>query len=265
MQAYKKLRSYKKPFIELFKTDLLVFKEVIPGKTINMLIWVISNVAVNAYLMPYFGIGKEYGPFMVAGTFATIGLFEIYPSAIQLISDMQHDRIISYQLSLPLPSTLVFIRLICYYFLNITFMQIITLPISLSLLCDRIAFQAIDPFRFFIMIMASNLFYASMTLFLATRVTMMEKIGNVWSRFLYPLWYLGCYHFSWKALYTVAPHFAYLDLLNPMTWLMEGLRGSFLGSAEFLPFWLAVFVVVCMFFLLSWRGIMSLKKRLDCV
>ena len=256
---------YKKTFIELLRTDFLIFKEVFAGKAFNMLIWVISNVAVNAYLMPYFGVNESYGPFMVAGTFATIGLFEIYPSAINLISDLQHDRLISYQLLLPLPSTLVFFRLILFYFFNMSIMQLMTLPLSTALVYQRINFNTINIGHLLAIVIIGNFFYASMTLYLATKVTILEKIGNVWSRFLYPLWYLGCYHFSWKALYSVQPQLAYLNLLNPMTWLMEGLRSSFLGPKDFLSFWVAIIVILCMFFLLSWRGIVNLKKRLDCL
>ncbi len=259
------LQRYWQPFKVLLINDIRVFKQVIAGKVFNMLIWLLSNIAINTYIMPFFGITSKYGEFMVAGTFASIGLFEVFPSAVNLVSDIQHDKIISYHLTLPLPSNLVFFRLMTYYFFNIITMQILTLPFALALVYNRMSLAHINIPQVITMVLISNFFYAGVSLYISSKIDIMEKIGDVWMRFIYPLWYFGGYHFSWKALYSFSPWLAYFNLLNPMTWLMEGLRGAFLNSFEFLPFWQCALIVLVMGFAISWRGIYRLKKQLDCL
>jgi ABC-type polysaccharide/polyol phosphate export permease len=84
-------------------------------------------------------------------------------------------------------------------------------------------------------------------------------------RFIFPLWYLGGFQFSWKIFYKVSPSFAYLNLANPMTYVMEAMRGAILGQEDYIAFWycmlaLLFFSTICWFFALK-----KLKNRLDFV
>lgn len=261
----KKIHNPFNTFIALFQADLTILRLIIVDKTIDMSIWVICNVLANAYVMPYFGITAHYGEFMVAGTFASIGLFEVWPAITTLVSDMLNEKIIGYHLSLPLSSTLVFIRMILFYALNIVIMQAIMLPISIAIVYQRFPLGDINYLKLITISILTSLLYGSFAIYMSSKITMMENVGKVWMRFLFPLWYLGGYHFSWEAVYKVSPALAYLNLLNPMTWVMEGTRGAMLNSFNFLPFWQCCCVTIFMVALFSWRGITLLKKRLDCL
>ncbi len=93
----------------------------------------------------------------------------------------------------------------------------------------------------------------------------MSTIGSVWMRFIYPIWFLGGFQFSWTVLFKTSPKLAYLNLINPMTYIMEAIRGAILGQEGYLPFWPCTSMVILFAFACAWYGIVRLKKRLDFV
>ena len=93
----------------------------------------------------------------------------------------------------------------------------------------------------------------------------MERIETVWTRFIFPLWFLGGFQFSWQIVYGISKPLSYVMLANPVTYVMEGLRAATLGQAGYIHFWICV-GMLCAFSIatgtLAYRG---LKKRLDFV
>ncbi len=202
---------------------------------------------------------------MIAGFIATAGLFEVFPSVMHLVSDFEGDRVISFYATLPMPTFLVFIRFFLYYAFNAMVMCAFVVPLCKLLFWSSLDLTKVSVPKFLMAFFLVNLFYGAYTVWIASRVVSTQKIGNVWMRFVFPLWFLGAYQFSWFGLYTLFPLFAYLDLLNPMVYIQEIMRSAILGSEGYLPFFasasmLTLFIVL----FLSW-GILRLKKRLDFV
>lgn len=252
-------------FKELLKTDFLLFKRIFLDKIINLFIWIITMVGVNAYIMPVFGVTAEYGGFMLASIVACSGLFEVTPSVAQIISDLEGDRIIDYKLTLPIPSWLVFVESLVNYALSAAAMAIFILPVGKLLLWNMFSFSSVNIVQFIVIFILFNLFYGALTLWQASFVKSMASIENAWMRCIYPIWFLGCFQFSWNSLYQVSPLLAYLDLLNPMTYIAEGTRIAILGTESSLNFWVcaAMTLVFCIF--AAVHGIKRLQKRLDFV
>ena len=93
----------------------------------------------------------------------------------------------------------------------------------------------------------------------------MMQIGNVWMRFIFPLYVFGGFQFTWYTLYNFSPRFAVLNLFNPMLYGIEGMRGAILGQQGYLPFWYcagALVVLTALFFVVGYR---RLKKQLDFI
>jgi ABC-type polysaccharide/polyol phosphate export permease len=260
-----KLFSYTPILFELFKTDFKIFRQTILDKCINVCIWVICTGAVFTFLLPAFGLEASYGAFMIAGLIATAGNFEVFPSVMHLVSDFEGDRIVSFYATLPMPTFLVFIRFFVYYAFNAMTMCTLVLPVCKLVFWSSFDLDKVSIPKFMLAFLLVNTFYGAYTVWIASRVSTTQKIGNVWMRFVFPLWFLGAFQFSWMVLYDIFPVGAYLDLLNPMVYVQEIMRSALLGSEGYLPFlasacMLTFFIV----FFLSW-GIMRLKKRLDFV
>lgn len=255
--------SYWIPFKYLLATDLHLFKKLIKDKLINLCIWVASSSLIATYVLPFFGMSNNYGAFLLVGLCASAGLFEVFPSVAKLVDDIKGDQIILYQTTLPLPSSLVILRLMIYNAFSAWVLGLCVLPLGKLLLWNNFDLTQLSPFKFLLMFSLASAFYGSYTICIATRVADMTKIGNVWMRFVYPFWFLGGYQFSWQSLYGVAPVLAYINLANPILYIMEGIRGAVLGQAGYLPFWLCVGMVFLFCILSSVTGIILLKKRLD--
>lgn len=259
------IQTYFTTLFALFETDFKLYKRTIKNKLIDLFIWIITMVSVTAYLMPYFGLQKSYAAFTIASLIASAGLFELYTGVTNLISDFEGNNITSYYLTLPIPSVFIFIRNILFYSFNTATLAILVLPVSKLIVWNDFDLSHFSLFKFLIIFMLTNLFYACFTLWIASRVENMEKIGSVWMRFVYPLWFLGGFQYSYQVLYNVNPTLAYISLINPMLYIMEGTRAAVLGQENSLNFWLCAgmllgFIVIC-----SVIGIIHLKKRLDFI
>jgi hypothetical protein len=85
-----------------------------------------------------------------------------------------------------------------------------------------------------IMIVLAALYNALFFLCLAYYFSIPVLLGNVWPRFLSPLFAFGCALYPWRTVAAHSPCFSYILLCNPMTYCIEGLRSACLGSGNFL-------------------------------
>ena len=100
---------------------------------------------------------------------------------------------------------------------------------------------------------------------IASFVKNLAAIEHVWLRFILPLWFFGGTQFSWQTIYNIAPYIGYLTLLDPLVYVMEGMRAAVLGQEGNLPFWLCVAVLWVLTVVFGWWAIKRLKTRLDFV
>lgn len=259
------ISSYMPLMWKLLRTDLEIFKQTIWDKLIDLFIWIVTMVLVTTYLMPAFGLAPDYTGFLVASLVGSAGLFELYASVTNLISDFEGNDVTSYYLTLPMPSYLVFIEKMAYYTINTSTMSILVLPISKLLAWNNLDLSQLSIFKFLLIFMLSNIFYAAFTLWVTSRVSGIEKIGSVWMRFVYPLWFLGGFQYSFEVLYTFSPPLAYASLLNPMIYVMEGCRAAILGQQGSLNFWFCLGMLLLFTLICTWFGLRQLKRRLDFI
>ncbi|MGE0009858.1 MAG: ABC transporter permease [Candidatus Babeliales bacterium] len=259
------LLSYVPIFKSLLATDLLLLKQTIKDKLIDLFIWIITMVLVNTYLMPAFGLSQDYSGFLIASLIGSAGLFEVYSSATNFISDFTGLNITSFYLTLPMPSWLVWIEKLVYMTINTTVISILILPISKLLVWNEFSLAEFSLFKFCIVFLLSNIFSAAFALWITTRISGMEQIGSIWMRFVYPIWFLGGFQYSYEVLHQVSPIMAYVSLANPMLYVMEGMRASVLGQEGSLNFWFCCVMIALFTILCTWHGLKRLKTRLDYI
>jgi len=260
-----KLFSYTPLIGQLLRTDLEIFKTTIWDKLIDLFIWVVTMVLVTTYLMPSFGLSANYAGFLIASLVASAGLFELYTSVTNLVSDFDGTNITSYYVTLPLPSYAVFIEKMIYYTINTIAIGLPVLPISKLLAWNDFSLSEIQVGKYLLIFLLTNIFYAAATLWVTCRVDGLEQIGSVWMRFVYPLWFLGGFQYSWQVLYDFNPALAYISLINPVLYVMEGTRAATLGQEGSLNFWLCVGMLVLFTGLCGWHALRQLKKQLDYI
>lgn len=249
----------------LIAIDLITFRQTFVGKFIDLSIWVALNILVMSYIMPYFGLVADFGVFQLGGLIAAAGLFELYANTVDLVTDFEGDRIISYNLTLPIPSWLAIISKAAYFFIIYSILTILMIPLGKLCLGSQFDMSIISYPKLILSIIVLNIFYACFVLWVASMITNMTKMGNIWSRFIFPLWFLGGFHFSWMALYKNLTWLALISLANPMIYITEAVRIALLGQEAYINFWLCLLAILLFSAASLYLGITSLKKRLDFV
>ena len=259
------LLSYLPIFKSLLATDLLLLKQTLKDKLIDLFIWIVTMVLVNTYLMPAFGLSQDYSGFLIASLIGSAGLFEVFASATNMISDFTGLNITSFYLTLPMPSWLVWIEKLVYFTINITIVSILILPISKLLVWNQFSLAEFSLYKFIIVFLLSNIFSAAFAIWITTRIAGMEQIGSVWMRFVYPVWFLGGFQYSYEVLRNFNAPLAWISLANPMLYVMEGMRAAVLGQEGSLNFWFCCAMIIFFTVLCTWHGLKRLKERLDYI
>ncbi|MGB8467908.1 MAG: ABC transporter permease [Candidatus Babeliales bacterium] len=256
-------KRYAHIFWYLLRTDLTVLRQTIFDRFIDMLIWICVMSGIAAYLLPAFGLSSGYVNFYVAGLVASMGIFELFGNVVKLVNDLDGVNITGFYLSLPMPPILVFVRSIVFYALNAGMLSSFVLPVCKLLLGARVDLSHFHLPKFLLIFCITNIFYGAFTLFVATRVRNIERIGTAWMRFVFPLWQLGCFQFSWTILHEKFPLIAMLNVCNPVVYIMEGMRAAILGQEGFLNFWLCCTVLTVLTLIMTFVSIRLFKKKLD--
>jgi len=253
-----------KVFFSLVRRDMIVYRPTLKGRTLNMIIWGSLCTGVFEYLIPIQN-SLGYGPFIGVGIMATCGFFEVTEDVTKFISDIEGNRSVSYYLTLPISHSMLFVRMAISNALQAFCTSLLLFPCIKIILWNSLTFEHFSLWKFLVIFPLIHIFYGSFSLIIANNIESLDVIGNVWMRFVLPMWRLGCFEFSWYRLYDFSPKLAYISLLNPIVYSMEGLRNAMLGGSGYLSFLNCVGMLIFLTFLTLWIGVRGLKKRLDCI
>ncbi len=152
-----------------------------------------------------------------------------------------------------------------FYAFNTAVLSIGIMPLCKLAFWNYFDVSQVNLVAYMVIFMLTNLLYASLTIWLVSMVPRLERIGSVWMRFLYPLWFFGAFQYSYKVLHEVSPTLAYLSFINPFLYVMEGTRAAILGQEGSINVWLCAIMILLFSILCAAYGIARLKKRLDYV
>ena len=266
--------NYKnKPFFKqlrlvgrLLKTDLLIFKTQFANMIIDNCFWISICTLISAYVLPKLGMTSSYGAFFVIGAIGSSAVFQTFGNVSRVVADLDGEKIITYPLTLPLPGWLLMVQKALSFAVQSALIGLVILPIGKLLLMDRLNLSLINPLQFFVIYITLQIFIAGFfTMFFVSITEKMSRILNVWTRVLFPLWFMGGSQFSWQTLHQVSPSFAKICLFNPFIYAFEGLHAATLGQDGYLPFWLCVGMIWLFIIVFAVISIRRMKKRLDFI
>jgi ABC-type polysaccharide/polyol phosphate export permease len=128
-----------------------------------------------------------------------------------------------------------------------------------------VSVAAISWIPLFLIIVVANLFFGTFALWVTTFIKDFDHLGSLWTRFIFPIWFLGGFQFPWSTMHELVPTLAYITLLDPVVYTMEGTRSAMLGGATYFNAWLCIAVLSLFCVLCFADGMRRLKKRLDFV
>ncbi len=252
-------------FKQLLRAKLTNIWSVLAEKIINIYVWAGCIIFVSGYLLQAFGLAHDFGAFQLAGIFASVGLFELYGNTAALVADIEGDRTIAYYFTLPSSIITVLLSYVCYYLIISMSMCFALLPFGKILLWNQLNLTNVSWWRLLVFVTLVNIIWATLVFVFTAYLPNIKKLGVIWCRVIFPLWFLGGYQFSWLKTHAILPMFSYVMLINPVIYCTEGIRSVLLGAEGYLPFWLCCSVLTAIYLIISVWAFKALKKRLDLV
>lgn len=216
--------------------DLYVFYQSLGRSVINfgLIVPVVLTLAFG-YFLPNTMIAN---PSILQTTtmFAGSILWAMFPFAFSiqssLLHDLRHERYVDYQLTF-MPAYALIIQRIVFCSLVVAAHMIFYFPLAKLIMRSTFDTSNTQWLGLFILIYAGALLCSAYNLFMVNYANSMPKVRSYWVRVNFPLIQLGGFFFSWKTLYAYNKTLAYLCLLNPFTYITEGLRRAILGSEQY--------------------------------
>lgn len=252
-------------FFQLLRRDLMIFKRDYWNKFIDTVIVFGINVVIFSYFMGDQGLQASYGPFLLIAAIGSFGLIEVVGKVALFLSDLEGDKAISQILIMPIRSTWVFIYMSVFWALSSFLLAILLFPVGKLLLWERFDLGAISYIRLIPIFISGSIFFGVFALWLSSMINKLSNLSALWLRYVVPLWMFGTYFFSWQMAYKVSHTFGTILLINPIVYIIEGMRISALGQAGYIPYWICLSVIWVFIFLCAAHAIKRLKRRLDCI
>ena len=210
-------------------------------------------------------LNSSYGVLVLTGVIAIQGLFTAISSIPIMLNDIEDNHAIYYYLSLPISPRLIFVRYALNYTMGSTMMSFPLLPACKILLWHILDTSEFSLFKYLIFFFLLQIFFGFFALLITSYIGNMVQYERAWVRVVWPLAFLGGYQFSWQVFYKSLPYLAYLNLLNPITYCLEGFRAAVLGQVGYLNFWLCFGMLLIFTILTAHVGIKKFMHRLDCI
>jgi hypothetical protein len=260
-----KISFYLKIMWIVFVYNLLLLKRNIINKYINLIIWIFITLFIGCYVLTNIGVSNQFNILLCCGLIATIGFFEAYRAVPSFISDLENKQMIYFELSFPLPVYLMFLSKILAFLIVFILLTLMIIPICLLLVKNIIVIKTINWNFLCVAIFFSNFFYAVLVFFISSFIKNMDRIGDAWSRFIFPMWHFGGYHFAWRHLYEANRYIAYINLLNPIIYINEAFKIAITNQPGILSFYGCIGMIICFTILCFLIFYNKLKKRLNFI
>ncbi|CAN5140149.1 hypothetical protein BH09DEP1_BH09DEP1_2310 [soil metagenome] len=237
----------------------------LPGRLIDGCIIVIMQTLVIGKFLPLLGMPQELiGPLFI-GMITQIVFSSAYGIAFRQANDLKKTKFINYQLALPLNNMWLFGQIIFSFMIEVAFISLPLIALGSIFLSTYFTIQTSSLMVTGLMYILSLLIYSTLFIYFVYQSEYTWFLDNVWARRLTPLFFFGCGYYTWKKLYAFNNSLGLLTLLNPITYLHEGLRNVLLGGNEFIPLWICMLMSVLFCALLMFGLKSAIKRRLDPV
>lgn len=252
-------------FLRLLARDWAVARPSLVKRVINASVWVSVLVVINHVVMPRMGVPANFGFFIYVSGIVSQMLFQATSDAMAMIADLNGDRQINYYFVLPIPKWLLFLRYAITTGLKGLFLAVASIPLGKLILQDSFDVSIINVPKMLLIFAISGLFWGVFSLWFGTVTPTMAEYENTWSRFAFPMWFFGCYTFTYAKLTQAIGSYAMVALFNPTTYAMEGVRVAFMGQDGMINFWICCGALLLFTSLFGLHGYCLLKRRLDFV
>lgn len=192
------------------------------------------NVLLFAYLFPAMGMSDSMVAPVFIGSLLALFINLSFSISIRTVFDLRFKRFTDYLITLPLSKRWFLAASITGFFLELFLSTIPLVSCSVVALYGKIPLEQTNWFMLMIMYIVCLLVLAIFFLGCAFSYSYEWFLDNMWPRRLAPVVALGCVYVPWFTVLKIAPAAAWIMLLNPMTYMSEGIRASLLGASGYI-------------------------------
>jgi ABC-2 type transport system permease protein len=251
-------------FYKLLLRDLKIFFHNIVDNYINTLCWVLLSMIVYQFILPKMGLNFQ-ADFILVSCVISKTFFGVMDNVSCIVADLDGNKSITYDMTLPISHTLLFIKIAISNSIYTGLLACSILPVGKLFLWSYLPFPYFNFGNFFMILIASSLFSGFFSLYLIGITKSIGQIEDIWNSIIHPLFCFGGYTFTFKVMLDAAPIVAYINLLNPLVYMFEGVRAATLEPSLSLPFWICPTILLLYSIPVGLVGIRLLKQRLDAI
>ena len=248
-------------FAALMRRDLRALTRELPFFLLRTILQPLLFVVVFGAVMPRMGlVARGYGAAMLPGVLAlTLGLAAVQSVALPLVQDFGWTREIEDRLLAPIPTGLLVAQKVASGALQALVAASVVLPIA-RLVMGPIA--GLSPANLGVVLLVAVLgavTFSAAGLVLGTAIQP-QQIGLLFSAVITPTVFFGCAYYPWRGLDAV-PVMKYLVLLNPLTYVAEGMRAVLTPGMPHMPLAAVVGALSALAVLFCVLGARGFRKR----
>jgi ABC-type multidrug transport system permease subunit len=232
---------------------------------IDAIAWPTAIIVSNGYVVQQLGMDANYGGFITVSMIVIMGAYSAWTTASTIVADLAGPQTISYELTLPVPYWMVWLKNGLYLSIKAAVFNVIPLFIGKIALGNRFNLSNFSLFYFVLIYTASALFFGMFALWSTVLVKDMESHSRLDLRLVGPMFYFNGFTASWAVMYAASKWIGIGVLFTPWIYIYEGNRAAILGQTGYLPFWVCYGMILLFSAVTTWWSIRLFKKRMDCV
>ncbi|MBA2307636.1 ABC transporter permease [Candidatus Dependentiae bacterium] len=227
--------------------------------------WPTVLILVNGYVMPSLGMPEQYGAFTAVSMVVIMGAYTAWAGSMAIAADLAGERAISYELTLPLPYWMVWIKCGLALAIRAAAFNITPLIIGKLLLGNRFDLSNFSLAQFILIYSVSCLFFGMFALWSTVITKTPEAHSRLELRLIGPMFFLNGWTASWNAMYAVSSFLGVFVRFLPWIYAYEGVRASVLGQEGYLNIWMCSAMLMLFTVLIAWWSLWLFKRRMDCL
>jgi len=216
---------------------------------------------VFGYLLPRMSfVNRGYTTALLPGVLAvSLALAAVQSVALPMVADFGYTREIEDRLLAPVPNWMVALAKVMSGVVQALIAASVVLPLARLIMGPIAGLSVAHVGWVFLVILFGATAFSVMGLYLGS-VIEGTQIGLLFGIIVAPMIMFGCAYYPWRGLDAV-PAMKYVVLLNPLTYIAEGLRAVLIPGQPHMPLPI-VLAALALLTVLFWRlGLRSFMKR----
>lgn len=224
-----------------------------------------AQVITFGYLFHLFGMPSSMiAPIYLGSMFSLLSQIG-FTVTLKTGFDLQYNRFIDYQMTLPLSKRWLFASFIVSNIIEVALATIPLFALGIGILHNHFDISSINWFIATGMYTIILIFFSTFFLAIGYTMPLTWIIDNIWPRVLAPLWWVSAGLMIWKKAYAFWPAVGYCMLFSPFTYVAEGMRSALIGGDQFIPWYICASVLIVFIGINCTVLTYGLKKKLDPV